>query len=147
MTFVTHGKRFRIVTAAAAKFTHHVNVREKIHFDAAQAVALAGFAAAALHVEAEAAWTVAALARFRKHGEKVADGREDAGIGGRIRARRAADRGLIDFDHFIDLIGAENFAVRRGRFGGAIKFLREGAIENVVDERGFAGAGDAGNNR
>src|SRR5467141_461980 len=144
MVLVADSERFGIVAAAPAHFAHHVNIRQKIHFDAAKAVALAGFAAAALDVKAEAAGAVAAFARFRKHGKEIADGREDAGVGGGIRARRAADWGLIDFDDFVDVLGADNFAVRGGRFGGAIQFLRERAIKNVVDERGFAGAGDAG---
>ena len=57
MAFVAHGQRFGVVAAAAADFAGDVNIRQKIHFDAAQAVALAGFAAAALHVEAEAPGT------------------------------------------------------------------------------------------
>src|SRR5882762_5368162 len=132
MVLVADGERFGIVAAAAAHFTHHINVGKKIHFDAAKAVALAGFAAAALDVKAEAAGAVAAFARFRKHGKEIANGREDAGVGGGIRARRAADWGLIDFDDFVDVLGADNFAVRGGRFGRAIEFLRERAIKNVV---------------
>src|SRR5437016_13674423 len=100
MAFVAHGERFRIVAAAAANFAHHINIGKKIHFDAAETVTLAGFAAAALHVKAEAAGPVAAFARFRKHGKEIADGREDAGVGGGIRAWRAADRSLIDLDYF-----------------------------------------------
>src|SRR6266571_2422174 len=116
MAFVAHRERFRIVAAAAANFAHHVNVGKKIHFDAAEAVSLAGFAAAAFYVETEAPGAVAALARFGKHGEEIADGRENTGVGGGIRAWGAADGGLIDFDDFVDLVGAENFAVRGGRF-------------------------------
>src|SRR5882762_351937 len=144
MVLVADGERFGIVAAAPAHFAHHVNIRQKIHFDAAEAIPLAGFAAAALDVKAEAAGAVAAFARFRKHGKEIADGSEDAGVGGGIRARRAADGGLIDFDDFVDVLGADNFTVRGGRFGRAIEFLRERAIKNVVDERGFAGARHAG---
>ncbi len=143
MPFVTDGQRFRIIAAAAAHFAHHVNVRKKIHFDAAQAVALARFAAPALHVEAEAAGAVAALARFRKHGEEIADGREDAGVSGGIRARGAADGSLIDLDDFVDLIGAEDFPMSGGGFRRAVEPLRERAIENVVDECGLAGTRNA----
>src|SRR5258708_3243892 len=145
--FVTHRERFGIVAAPAADFAHHINVREKIHFDAAQAVALAGFAAAAFDVETEAAGAVAALARFRQHGEKIADRRENSGVGGGIGPRRAADWRLVDFDDFVNLVSAENLAVRGGRFRGTIKFLGERAVENVVDERGFAGTGNACNHR
>src|SRR4029077_4758203 len=58
--------------------------------------------------------------------------------------RSAADGGLVDLDDFIDLIGADDFAMRAGRLLGAIEFLREGAVENVVDQGGFAGAGNGG---
>jgi len=51
---------------------------------------------------------------------------------------------LIDFDDFVDVLGADNFAVRGGRFIGAIELLGERAVKNVVDERGFARARDAG---
>src|SRR5712671_2880409 len=144
MPFVTDGQRFRIIAAASADFAHHVNVRKKIHFDAAQAVALAGFAAPTFHVEAEAASAVTAFARFRKHGEEIADRREHAGVSGGIRPRGAANGGLIDLDYFVDLLGAEDFPVRGGRFGRTVKLLREGAIENVVDESGLAGTRNAG---
>src|SRR6266571_8927583 len=146
MALVAHSERFRIVAAAAANFAHHVYVRKKIHFDAAEAVTLAGFAAAAFHVEAETAGAVTALPRFRKLGEEVANGRENAGVGGRIRAGRAADGSLIDLNDFVDVLGAEDFAMRGGRFRRAIELLCEGAIENVVDESGFSGAGDPRDN-
>ena len=35
-------------------------------------------------------------------------------------------------------------AVLAGFFAGAVEFLCEGAVEDVVDEGGFAGAADAG---
>src|SRR6267154_262052 len=116
--------RFRIVAAAAADFAGDVYIGEKIHFDAAQAIALAGFAAPAFYVEAEAAGAVAAFAGFGEHGEKLANGGEDAGVGGGIGARGAADGGLVDLDDFVDLIGADDFAMGAGRLLRAIEFLR-----------------------
>src|SRR5205807_4521612 len=144
MAFVAHGERFRIVAAPTAHFAHHVNVGKKIHFDAAEAVALAGFAAAAFYVEAEPAGAIAALTRFRKHGKEIADRSEHTGISRRVRSRCATDRRLFDLDDFVGLVGSDDFTMRGGRFGGAIEFLRERAIENVVVKRGFPGAGDAG---
>ena len=78
-----HLQGFAIVAAAAADVASDVDVRQEIHFDALQPVALAGFAAAALHVEAEASRFVAALARFRQHGVEIANQREQAGVSGR----------------------------------------------------------------
>src|SRR6266849_9117370 len=147
MALETPGQRLGIVAAAAADFAGDVNIGKKIHFDAAETIALAGFAAAAFDVEAEAAGTVAALARFGEHGEQLANGGENAGVGGRVGARSAADGSLVDLDDFVDLIAADDFAMRAGRFLGAIEFLGEGAVENVVDEGGFAGAGNSGDHR
>ena len=100
------GEGFLIVTAAVTDFALDVDVGEEVHFDAALAFALAGFAAAALNVEGEAAGFVAALAGFGEHGEEVADGGEDAGIGGGVGARGAADGGLVDADGFVDVVEA-----------------------------------------
>ena len=117
---------------------------QEIHFDAALAVALAGFAAAAFHIEAETAGLVAALARFGQHGVELANGRENTGVGGGIRARRAADGRLIDLHDFIDVLDAGDGAMRAGLFHRAIELRGESAVQNIVHERGFSGAGDAG---
>src|ERR1035438_8256376 len=95
-----------IVTAALADIAGDVDVGKEAHFDALLAVALAGFAASALDVEAESAGLVAAFPRFGQQRKKVADWGERAGIGGRIGARRAADRRLVDANDFVDLVGA-----------------------------------------
>ena len=87
---------------------------------------------------------VAALARFGQHGEQLADGSEDAGVGGRIRTRRAADGRLIDLDDLVDLLGAFDFAERAGALHRAVQLLRQRAVENVVHQRGFSRAGNAG---
>src|SRR5216684_1185922 len=147
VSFVAHRERFGIVAAPAADFARHVHVGKKIHFDAAEAIPLAGFAAAAFDVETEAARAVPAFARFRQHGKKIADRRENSGVGGGIGPRRAADWRLIDFDDFVNLVSADNFAVSGRSFGRAVQLLRQRAIENVVDERGFAGTGNACNHR
>ncbi len=138
VALVSHRQRFRIVAAAAAHFAHHIHVRQKIHFDAAQSIALASFASPALHIETEASWPVAAFARFRQHGKKIADRRENSGVRRGIRTRSAPDGRLIDLNHFIDLLRAQQFAMRGRLLHRTINFLRQRAIKNVVDQRGFA---------
>ena len=81
------------------------------------ALALARFAAAAFDVEAEAAGPVAALLGIAGAGEDLADFVEHAGVGGRIAARRAADRRLVNLDHLVDLARAAQARVR-ARLGG-----------------------------
>src|ERR1700739_1609597 len=71
-----YGERFLIVAAPVAHFALYVDVGHEVHFDAALAVSLAGLAASAGHVEAEAAGLVPAFAGFGKDGEEGADERE-----------------------------------------------------------------------
>ena len=144
MVLVSDSERFGIVSASAADFAHDVDVRQKIHFDSAKAIALAGFASAAFYVEAEAAWLVAAFARFGKHGEEFADWTENAGVCGGIRTRRAANGRLVDFNYLVDELDTGDFAVCAEWFAGTVKFLRKRAVKNVVDERRFARAGNTG---
>ena len=77
-------QRLAVVALAVADVAGHVHVGQEVHLDLDQAVALAGFAAAAAHVEAEAARRVAARARFRHLREQLAQRREQAGVGRRI---------------------------------------------------------------
>ena len=103
---VLHLERLAVVAAAAARVAGDEDVGQEVHLDAQHAVALAGLAAAALHVEREAARLVAAGARVGEAGVEVAEEREDAGVRRRVRARRAADGGLVDRDDLVDLVEA-----------------------------------------
>ncbi len=142
-----YGQRFLVVAASVAHLALHVDVGHEVHLDAALAVALAGLAAAAGDVEAEAAGLVAALARLGQHGEKVADGREDLRVGGGIGARSAADGRLVDADHFVDLVGAVEGFVHAGLFARSVDSLGQRAVEDVVDQRAFSAAAHARHHR
>ena len=89
--FVLDFERFAVVAFAVADFAGDVHVGQEVHFDFNHAVALAGFAAAAFDVEGESADVEAAFAREGYAGEEFADGGEQAGIGGGVGARGAAD--------------------------------------------------------
>ena len=144
---VADRQRFVVVAASAADFALHVNVGQEIHFDAALAFALAGFAASAGNVEGEASGFVSALARFGQHGVEVANRREDAGIGCGIGARSASDGRLVDANDLVDQLRSGDGFVRAGFFAGTIELLGERAVQDVIDQSGFAGAGNAGDNR
>src|SRR3546814_8566310 len=77
-------ERFSVVAFALADVALHIDVRQEVHLDLDHAVALAGFATAALDVEGEAAGRVAARLRLRHSGEPVPDRRERPGIGCRV---------------------------------------------------------------
>src|SRR3546814_9936657 len=60
-----------VVALALADVALHVDVGQEVHLDLDDAVALAGLAAPALHVEREAARLVAARIGLRQAGEPV----------------------------------------------------------------------------
>ena len=82
--------------------------------------------------------------RLGHHREQLADEREHPGVGRRVRARRPADRRLIDLDDLVDELDAVD-AIVRARLGGRpVDRLRQRPVQDVVDERGLARAADAG---
>jgi hypothetical protein len=92
------------------------------------AVALAGLAAAAADAAAtlklKRPGAVAAFARGRHLGEQLADRREQAGVGGRVAARRAADGALVDVDDLVEVVQALQCVVRRGLGVAAVQLAR-----------------------
>src|SRR5205085_746017 len=97
-----HFERLAVVAPALADVALDIDVRQKMHLDLDDAVALAGLAAPAFDVEREAARQIAARLGLREAGKPVADRREAAGVGCRVRARRAADRRLVDVDDLVE---------------------------------------------
>ena len=114
-------ERLAVVAAALALLARHIDVRQEVHLDRDDAVALAALAAAALDVEREASRTEPARARLRQHREQLADEREESRVGRRIRSRRAADGRLIDLDDFVELLDALDRRVRARLVGRAIQ--------------------------
>ena len=81
-----------VVALALADVAGDVDVGQEVHLDLDQPVALAGFAAAALDVEAEATGLVPADFRLVGLREQLADLVEHARVGRRVRARSSSDR-------------------------------------------------------
>ena len=99
-------ERLAVVALAVALLAGHVHVRQEVHLDLDLAVAAADLAAAALHVEGEAARLVPARPRLLRARVELADVVEQPDVGGRVRARRAPDRRLVDVDDLVDLVEA-----------------------------------------
>ena len=138
-----HLERLAVVALSLADLARHVDVGEKVHLDLHEAVALARLAAPALHVEREASRPVAADLRVRQLGEQLANGREQPRVRGRIRARRAADRALVDVDDLVDVLEPRDAIVLAGNHARAIEVARERVVQNVLDERRLSGPGNA----
>ena len=101
------------------------NVGQKVHLQTVRAVAFAGLATSAGHVEAEPTFLVAAGLRFGKHGVQLADVVEDLDVRRGVRARRAADRRLIDGDQLVEMLDAFDLAVRARFAQSAVKSRRK----------------------
>ena len=142
--FVAHLQGLAVVAPAIAGVARHVDVREEMHFHLEYAIAFASLAPPALHIEREAPRSVATLARQGHAGEQFPDRCEQAGIRSRVGPRRAADRTLIDVDHLVEVIETVDALVRRRLVVAAVQMPGDRAIERVVDQRGLAGAGHAG---
>ena len=106
-------------------------------------MALAGFAAPALDVEAEAVGAVAAGAASgwrRRPGES----HRTADVGGGVRAWRAADGVLRDGDDLVELLQPIQMFVGAGRLLGVVERAGQRRLERVGDQAALAAATDAG---
>ncbi len=110
---VANGKRLPIESGTVTNRAGDLEIGQKIHRDPPHALPFALLATAPLGVEAEPADAVAALPRLLRVGEDRADFVPHAGIGGRVRPRRATDRRLIDLDQPIELRDAPQALMRR----------------------------------
>ncbi len=129
---------------ALADLAGDEHVGEEVHLHELHAVALAGLAPAALHVEAEAAGLVAESARLGRLREDVADEVEHLGVGGRVGARRPPDGLLVDVDDLVDLLVPDDGLVLAGHVAAAVEQPRQRGVEDAVHERRLPGPGDAG---
>ena len=144
LALVADRQRLGVVAAAVADVALDPDVGQEVHLDLLLAVALAGLAAAARLVEAEAARLVAADLRLGQLGEQLADQVEDAGVGRRVGAGRIADRVLIDVDDLVDLLEAEDVVVGGRRRCAARCSLRASVLYRISwTSETFARAADA----
>ncbi len=137
-------ERLAVVALALAHLARDVDVGEELHLDLEDPVALAVLAPPALDVEAEATGLVAADPRLGHAREELADRPEQAGVGRRVRARRPADRALVDLDDLVDRVDAVDAIVRTGLVARAVELAGELAVEDLGHERALARAGHPG---
>ena len=127
-------QRFPVVARTVTNLTGYVHIGQEIHFNADNAIAVAGLAAAAFNIKAKAAGLIAAHLRFGRLAEKLADKIKDPRIGCRIGTRCPANWRLVNVDDLIDVLCATQFLefsrpVRRmvHRFGQSF-------IENFIHQ-------------
>ena len=138
-------ERVAVVAGALAHLARHVHVGQEVHLDLDRAVAGARLAAPALDVEAEPTRHVAADLGLVGRGEQLADVVEHAGVGGRVRARRAPDRRLVHVDDLVEVLDAARSGLcLPGRHLRLVDPLHQDRQQDVAHERRLARAGHAG---
>ena len=136
-------QRLAVEPLALADRAGDPDVGEKVHLEPVGAVALAGLAAAAGHVEAEPARLVAPGLGLGQLRVEVADLVEQLDVGRRVRARSAADRRLVDVDDLVELVDSSIRSWAPARSAAPLRSLRQGLAEDVADQRALARAADA----
>ena len=134
-----------VITLTVADLTGHGDIGQKLHLNLDKAVAAASLAASSLDIERETPGPVTAQAGFGDGGEKLADRREQAGIGGGIAAGRTPYRRLVDIDNLVDILGAGNLIALTAALPGAIEKLGKLTIKYLVNQSALTTAGDSGN--
>ncbi len=81
---------------------------------------------------------------FGQLGEEIADLIEEFDVGGGIGAGSAADRRLVDGDHFVDLFDSFDRFMFADAQRGIVEGDWRGRIEDIGDERRFSRSRDAG---
>src|SRR5271170_6919172 len=135
-----------LVAGAAAFLAGQFNIGEELHLDGDGAITFADIAASAGDVEGEVSGGVAAALGFGLRGEELADGIEGLDVGHRVRARGASDGVLVDEDNVVEALDAFQLFVEVGWVGSFAftQLVRNGAVEDIVNERGLARSRDAG---
>ena len=137
-------QRLAIVARSVANFAGNRDVGKELHLDIDVAVPGAGLAPTALDVERESARLVASRARFGHCRKQFTDWRESAGVGGRIGARSAANRGLVYVHHLVYVLDSGYRVAVARSLTGAIEGLRELLVQDFVDQCALARSRDAG---
>ena len=131
------------VAAAVALGALDEHVAQKLHLDFFKAGAATVAALALRGVEAKRPGRQLKRPGLKAGGEQFANVIERADVHGRVRARRAAQRRLIDHHHGLERppAGQPGQAGVRRR---AAEFVAQGGEQAVANECCFAGAADAG---
>ena len=130
LPLIANVARVAVIARATAGLAGHVDIGQEVHFDGDESVAFTLLATAALHVETETPRLIPPCARLGHPGEEIANGREEPGVCGRVRARRAPDGRLVDVDDLVEVIEPLDAVVVAGTLAhGVVQFAHDGRVE------------------
>ena len=105
-----------------------------MHFDGQCASTFTALTTSAWNVEREMPGSDFPPFGFGRGGKRLPDRGECIGVGGRVRARDAPDVSLVDGDDFVDMFPTGNGVMFARDFGGTVKTLVSGHVQDVEDQ-------------
>ena len=123
LAFVLDFQCFTVVALAVTDWAVNVNRRQKAHFKLDASFTFAGLARTALCIKAKSPRPIASLERCRCSRKYFAKRQHEPGVGCRVRARRFADRALVDLNNLVEIIGSFDFF--------KIQWLQFGAMQSL----------------
>ncbi len=139
LPFILHFQCFTIITLAFADLARDIDVWQEMHFDFDNTVSAASLATTALDIKAKAASCIAARLRFYSLCKNITNVIEHPGISGRIRARRPANRRLININHLVKLPPPDQIIMLTRFAISAVQITRQPLMENPVNQGTLAG--------
>ena len=140
---IFHLESFPIVSLAFADFTGNVDIRQKMHLDFQDAIALTRFAASAFDVKREPPCGVPLCLGIVRLGEQLPNVCEYARIGCRIGTRRSADWRLVNVDDFVQILQPLHPFKCSGTDTGSIQLCCQMLINNLIHQRGLPRTGNS----
>ena len=144
LALVVHFQGLPVVAGSLAHLTGHKDIRQEMHLDLDDAVALASLTPAALHIKAEPSRPVAPHLGFLGLGKNTPDIGKDAGIGGRVGTGGAADGRLVNADHLIHIFQPLDILMLARPPLGSVQVCRQPFIQDLIDQGGFTRTGHTG---
>ena len=108
LSLVLHFQRLPIVTFTAADLARHIDVGQEMHLNLYDAVAAARLTASTLYIKTEPSLLIASRFRIRRARKQIAYLVENARVCRGVGAGRPADGRLVNVNHFVKLIDAQN---------------------------------------
>ena len=146
-SLVLHRQHLGLEALASAGGTQERDVGEELHLHRLVALAGARLAATGGDVEREVRRRQRATDRLRLRGEARAHPVPRLGVGGRVAARGASERRLIDQRDAPDLVATfdlERIVRPRPRDAGVTELTSERAVDDLLGQRRLAGSGRTG---
>ena len=143
-SLVPYLQRLSVIAVSMADFAGDIYIRKEVHFNLDDTVSGTCFTPAALDIEGEAAFLITPCFCVIRTREQITDLVKNTCISGRIGSWRAPDRALVDADHLVQFAIPCNGVMLSHHLMGAIQFIGERLIEDLIDQRTLSRTGYAG---